>query len=149
MDINIILTAVITALSVAFITSGTFVLMYIFEKRRITGAIRAYFEAPNEETPSHFGETIDGISRLFAARLVAQIKTTVMGMNSVDSKNAKREAVNEAIEGSPSLAGLAQILPKRWVKPEILALAASLLNKKPKGDNGEEGDKEQRQLFRL
>ena len=137
MEINIILTAVLTALSVALITSGTFVLIYIMEKRRITRAFRAFFESPDEETPSQFAELIDAIGATIARRMVAQIKTTVMGMNSVDSKNASREAI-EGIKGaSPSLAGLASLLPKKWVKsPEIMGVLAGFLGKIGKPGNG-------------
>ena len=137
MEFNIILTAVLTALSVALITSGTFVLIYIMEKRRITRAFRAFFESPDEETPSQFAELTDAIGATIARRMVSQIKTTVMGMNSVDSKNASREAIEGIKEASPSLAGLASLLPKKWVKnPEIMGVLAGVLGKIGNKGNG-------------
>ena len=74
---------------------------------------------------------------MFAARLISQLKTTVMGMNSVDSKNAKRAAAAEMAESNPALAGLYSILPKRLKNsPELISLAASLLGHKGNQGNG-------------
>lgn len=119
-------------------------------KKRITGLIRSYFTAPDAETPSPFAELVNTIAGVFAVKIVGSIKATVMGMNSVDSRNEKREQKEAIMQANPSLAGLASLLPKSWVKnPEILASIASVFGSRGKQGNGSEDQETTQSIFKL
>jgi len=137
MDFNTFLTVFLSVLAAGSVIFFAFSLSFYLQKRYIQNVIRSFIESPDDETPSKFAETIDAVGRVIASRMVQQIKTTVMGMNSVDSKNASREAIEGIKEASPSLAGLASLLPKKWVKnPEIMGVLAGVLGKIGKPGNG-------------
>lgn len=124
-------TALFFAFSVAF----------FLQKRALLRSLRAYFESPDGEKPSQFGEMLDLASMMFANRMIHQFKSSLGGMNSVEAKKEKTEAIQGILGQSPNLAALAQFLPKKYAKsPEILSALLSLLNKKPAGDNGKGTD---------
>ena len=105
-----------------------------FQKRQLKALFKAFFEAPDKETPSQFAVTVDACSRVLATRLINQAVATFRGMNGIDNKIAKREAVQEAISSSTVLEGLAGVLPKRWMNnPAVLALASQLFRGKGNG----------------
>lgn len=151
MEFNTFLTVFLAVLLAGSVVFFAFSLAIYHQKRTIMRQFRAFFEAPDEETPSQFAETIDVIGRVIASRLVSQIKSTVMGMNSVDSKNDKREQIAGMTDAMPTLAGLAQLLPKKWARsPEIMATLMSVLgNFKAKGTGNGSSEPSNQTAFKL
>jgi len=144
-----VFSAVLAAGAVLFFA---FSLGFSLLKRRIMRAFIAYFTSPDQETPSQFAVLIDTIAQAIAARLVQQVKSVVMGMNSADAKAEKRGQLELIKQNNPSLAGLASILPKSWVRnPEVLQSIVSvlgpLIGPRTPPDNGQ--DQEARKMFNL
>ena len=137
-----VLTMVLTAiLAVSLVTCGL-LLVFIVAKRRIMRSVRRFLLSPDENTPSQLAVMVDQVAFVFAQRIVTQVKTTLMGMNSVDSKNEKKEAVAEALKGSPGLAAALNFIPgaRRLMKnPELLSLLVSGLAKAGKGSGNGSG----------
>lgn len=105
--------------------------VYRYEKSRILANITHYFNSPDSKTPSAFAQTVDAVAFVFSQRLVSEAKTVVMGMNSVDSKNAVKAAKAEIISGNPKLGSILSVVPGlgRILKsPAGLALAAQILS---------------------
>lgn len=128
-------------------------LFYYLVRRQVRRTIQSFFVAPSAEKPSEFAKICDAVSQVFAARLLLQLKTTVMGMNSVEAKRVKGEQL-ELIKSQapPLLQGLASVLPAKWAKdPNIMAVAASILGGMGgKGGNGHATEPEVTEnLFKL
>jgi len=131
-----ILTALATILVLLSVAIVGCVLMY----RRLKASILSFVSQPDEKTPSPLATFIDTCAFVFSQRLVLQLKSTVMGMNSVDSKIEQREAVATALEGNPSLAAALQFIPgaRRLMKnPQLLTLLTGALAKVGKGAGGD------------
>jgi hypothetical protein len=148
-EFNYILIGISGGLAFGIVVIGVSLLYISLVKRRISRKINDFISAPDNETPSPLASLFDSMAYVVAARLVHQIKTTIGGMNSVDAKNARREAVQEAMQANPTLAGLAQFLPKRWLKPEILQAGAALLSKVGNRGNGQDSNPVKQGTFNL
>ena len=138
MTLTIVLTGVLTA---GLVLAGLFYIIFTF-KRRLADLITRYLTQPDEKTPSQVAIFVDQMSMIAAQRIVTQVKTTFMGMSSVDYKNSNKEALAAVTGGNPALATLLQLIPgvgRRLAKnPELLSLAGGLLNKSA-GNNHKEG----------
>jgi len=116
------------------------------QKSDIFMSLSSYFTRKEKETPSDFELQAEAIAQLFASRTANSIKTTVMGMNSVQSKNNAKldQALSSDLIGiqNPLLGFLSQLPQTRSLlkkQPGILDFAMSVMNKnKIPGDNGKE-----------
>jgi hypothetical protein len=134
-----VLTGLIAGTVTAAIMLGGFLLIYMVLKRRIIRGVTAFISQPDEKTPSPLANFVDQGAAVFAARLVLQTKTTLMGMASVDSKNETREAAAAALKGAPGLAALLNFIPggKRLLRrPDLLSIGVQLLGTIGKQGNG-------------
>jgi len=129
--VNIVLTAVLTAVMVGIISLAVVFFMirlYRQEKIRFLQSIRAYFESPGPERPSEFSQVTAAISQQFAASIVSSLKGSFMGMQSVDSRNVQRlenDLANDMLQmNHPLVATLLDQFPavkRRIMKnPELL-----------------------------
>jgi len=82
-------------------------------ENRLSDTMRAFFEAPNADTPSPLAVLVDQFALLFAARLSQQIKAMLSGVESGESKGQQMALINEATSSNPLLAILSSMLPKR------------------------------------
>lgn len=128
-----ILTAILTGLITAALILGGLILILLAVKRRALKVITSFVSQPDEKTPSPLAQAFDQAAAIASARLVLQAKTTFMGLASVDSKNAGKEAMAAAGLANPGMAALLQFIPgvgRRLAKnPELLSFASGLLSK--------------------
>ncbi len=143
------LTAIITGIIVFL---GNLLLLFYIKRKlgnketMLFEALSVYFHKPNPETPSQFELQLEVIAQMYASRTANSIKTTVMGMNSVQSKNAAKldSAITEDLLGQVNpllgfLSGLPQARALIKSNPNILNMAMSMMSKqKGPGDNGQE-----------
>ena len=137
------LTAALTGLAVFL--SG-FILLFIVrsvyerEKRAFLFMLRAYFESQEPGEKSQFAAFIDILSETFAQKMVMTLKTTFMGMQSVDRRNEQRletDLVKDmASQENPLIGALLNQFPavaRRIAKnPELMGLAMNMLANKGK-----------------
>ena len=111
-------------------------------KRRVIAAIRPYFEAPDDKTPSQFALLTNAISQQLASAIVASAKGSLLGMQGVDAKNLAHIEADMMKDGlaaqSPMLGMLMEQFPsfgRRLMKnPNLLPLLQGVLSKiKPAG----------------
>lgn len=100
----------------------------------ITAMVRAFVEAPDENTPSPLGILLDQGATLLASRLMQQLKAMLAGVESGLSKAESAQMLGEVAEGSPLLAILSNILPKKiraaLVKnPQMIGALSKLSNR--------------------
>lgn len=79
----------------------------------LSEAAHTFLTSPNAETPSPLAVMTDQVALLLAARLVQQLKAMMAGVESGESKAEHDNMIAQATAGSPWLALLAGILPKR------------------------------------
>jgi len=121
------------------VTSALMIAIFLV-RRSIINTTRAYFEPKTPGTPSEFGQALDNISQMFAARIMASLKATFMGVNSglARGEKALEEAAQTdlASQASP-LAGMAMRMPTvaRLIRrnPGLLDLAMPFLSKMAAG----------------
>lgn len=98
--------------------SGLFLLWTVRTEARLVSkamdALRALIEPPAEGQPSPLGVYTDQLALIFAARVVQQLKTAAAGVASGVSKEAEADALGMVAGGSPWVALLAGLLPKRF-----------------------------------
>jgi hypothetical protein len=142
------LTAVATGLIVLTGIVGLSILGYMTVRRAIMRGIagaraefgsylRAYFEAPDENTPSEFAKLVDAMSVTASRRVVNELKTTFMGMQSGDNRLEKAmeaDVIKDmAISQSPLLESLLSMFPtlgRRLSKnPAAMQFLPGLLSK--------------------
>jgi len=151
-----VLTVVLTGIAIIL---GNVALAFIAwrqlnrEKRAALDLIRAYFEAPDAETPSEFAKMIDAAALVLAQRLVSSLKGTFMGVQS----GARRgeDALqgdflgDVATQANPTLGALLNSFPavKRRLgkNPELIPAAMQLIGKlfpggSAQGGNGSKSD---------
>lgn len=144
-----ILTALLTGISVLLAAlAALFIALHLFkrEKQRILATIKLYFESPDNNTPSQFALLTDAIAHQIASAIVASAKGTLMGMQSVDSKNARKLEsdlmLDMATAQSPIIGMLLKQFPtvaKRIQKnPEMLPYVQQLMSKISSGSGGSE-----------
>lgn len=148
------LTAIIGG-SVVFL--GNILLLFFFyraynrQKQALLTTLRAYFEAPNAETPSQFAMLTDAIATQAGEKLSYCLKSTFMGAQAGEAKNVKRlegDILQDAMaQNSPVLAAIAQSFPavseRLKGNPALLPLIMKMipgLGVKPEGDNHEQSD---------
>jgi hypothetical protein len=126
-----ILTALATGLITATLIIGGLILILLYAKRRIVVIIKEFATPPDDKTPSPFAQVVDAVAFTASQRLVMQLKTSLMGMNSVDSRNARREGVNEAVSSSPVLKTILTFLPgvSKRLNPDTASAIVSLLSR--------------------
>lgn len=83
-------------------------------KAELAEALRAILEPSAEGQPSALAIYSDQVATLFAARIVQQLKTAAGGVASGVSKEAEAGALGQLAGGSPWLALLSGLLPKRF-----------------------------------
>lgn len=129
-----VLLAGLTVLAIAF-----FILRR--EKQRLMRTIKLYFEPAGPEQLSQFAQITEAISRQFASAAVASVKGTIMGMNSVDSKNQKKleadftmDLVNQQMPLLGAFMAQFPSVAKRIQKnPELLPLVQQFASKLSNG----------------
>src|SRR4030043_1395 len=132
-----ILTGVIAAIVTAFLLLGGLFATYCVVKRRILKAAREFLTQPDEKTPSQLAILFDNMAFILSQRLVLQLKTTFMGMTSVDVKNDQRAAEAEVIAANPAIGVLLSLIPgaRRILKnPALMSLAAGAFSKLSTGN---------------
>lgn len=133
-----ILTALLTGIITATLILGGLILFFMSQKRKVQAVIKAFVTQPDEKTPSPLAKMVDDSAALLSAHLVMQVKTTLMGLASVDSKNAVKAGTEAILEANPALGMLLHFIPgaKRLVKnPAMLSLFSGALTKMS-GKNG-------------
>jgi hypothetical protein len=111
--------------------------LYGTEKQKLLLVLRAYFEPRGDNEPSEFASLVDGITEKFAQRLLLGFKGSVMGMQSVDSKNVARleadVAQDTVTQQNPALGMFLQQYPSvanRLSKnPQLLPLIQGLMSR--------------------
>ena len=127
-DFNLLLTTFLGVLAAGAMLFFAVSFAFYLQKRYILKQLHQFFDAPGEDEPSKFAIVVDYVGRVLAARIITQVKTTIGGMNSVDSKNAQREAVSEVVQSNPGLQAILPFLPKRMQKnADLLGMAAQVL----------------------
>lgn len=149
MDFNYLISVLGVAIFVGAAAFFAISLAFSVQKRRIMRALRSYFEAPDQESPSQFGLLVEVIAQLFAQKLVSNLKNVIGGMNSADAKNAERAELSAIKQANPVLGNLDNLLPKRWKKnADLIKLAAAFLGN-PGDNNKGQSPPLQSNLFRL
>jgi hypothetical protein len=135
-----VITAILTAAAV--LVSNLIILLiiktYIYGMQtRIIALAKSYFETTDPAEPSQFAKFCDILADIFAKHITQNIKSSFMGMQSVDSKNEKRLQADLfqdiASAQSPILGAIMQSFPsvgKRLAKnPELLPMVQNLMAK--------------------
>lgn len=87
-------------------------LLFIIVRRKLRAFMSDFLTPPDEKTPSKLAILANQFCVLAAQHLVSQVKTTLMGMASVD---ARQEAKAQEA-GNPITGVLASFLPKKFAK---------------------------------
>lgn len=119
-------------------------LRYQREKQAFLEALKLYFEAPNAETPSQFALLTEVVSERFSQKMVASLKSSFMGMQSVDAKNVGRlesDLLQDvASQQNPALGAILGAYPavaRRLAKnPSLLPLVQNIMAKVGAGGTG-------------
>lgn len=135
---------IVTALGIASLWS----VFYLFvrcvrgiedrTREDLAAAVRGILVPAAEGQPSALAVYSDQVATLFAARIVQQLKTAAGGVASGVSKEAESAAIAQVAGGSPWMALLAGLLPKKF-RSQILAapqFAGQL--RLPDGGNGQQ-----------
>ena len=104
--------------------------------------MRAFLQAPDENTPSPLACLIDQGATLLASRLMQQVKAMLAGVESGLSKQEQSELLSNASQGSPLVGMIAGMLPKRirsgLIKnPQMIGALSSLLDRRNGGSTGD------------
>src|SRR4030042_1813242 len=109
-------------------------------KAELAEALRAILEPQGEGQPSLLAVYSDQVATLFASRIVQQLKTAAGGIASGVSKEAEDSALGQMAGGSPWLALLSGLLPKRFRNqilrsPQFTGQLSLLARGQPSGGN--------------
>lgn len=134
-------TVLLVLLTGATLTLGGILLLALLIVRRkvreVENAFRAFVSAPDSQTPSPLAQSVDAAAQLAGRAVIAQFKTTLMGMNSGAVRAEQAAGRQAALDKFPWLGILNQMSPaltKTLARnPQLLNLAGSLL---AKGGNG-------------
>lgn len=107
-------------------------------REEVENLVRAFIQAPDENTPSPLACMIDQGATLLASRLMQQIKAMLAGVESGLSKQEQTELLSNASQGSPLVGMIAGMLPKRirsgLIKnPQMIGALSSLLDRRNGG----------------
>jgi hypothetical protein len=105
-------------------------------KKALIASVKAYFEAPDEQTPSEFAGVVNAVADVFVTKAMASIKGSLMQQASVNSRNMKtleeaaiidvasqNDFIGTALETFPNLK---KIVSKN---PNLLNLAIPFISK--------------------
>lgn len=130
-------------------------LLFARKVRVIYEDFQNFVRAPDEKTPSELAKLCIALSDLAAQSLMAQVKTTLMGLQSgvVRSENAAENELAESLIGKANpLAGLLmQLIPKAWKRkivkhPELVDAVTSRFGNRTPVESGSNGHHEQVQF---
>ena len=112
-------------------------ILYAVIKRRFQRFLVDILTPPDAEHPSKLAETVNLAAIVFAKHLVQNLKATLMGMSSVDSRAESKETLS----GNPVLSMLAGVLPKKLVNtivknPALVDLVMGYFSKGKIENNG-------------
>lgn len=107
-------------------------------KTQLAEALRAIIEPAGEGQPSALAVYSDQVATLFAARIVQQLKTAAGGVASGVSKEAEAGALGQLAGGSPWMALLAGLLPKRFRTQLLSAPQFASQLRLPEPTNGQQ-----------
>jgi hypothetical protein len=107
-------------------------------KAEMAAALRALLEPAGDGQPSPLAVYSDQVATLFAARIVQQLKAMAGGVASGVEKQAEAGAIGQLAGGSPWLALLAGLLPKRFRNQLMAAPQFAGQLKLPEGGNGQQ-----------
>lgn len=126
------LTATLAMLTLA----GVFVVVALRARRKvreIEGIVRDFVSAPDSSTPSALAQTVDAAAQLAARVVIAQAKTTLMGMQSGAARSEAAAQRRAATEAFPWLGVLQKLSPQLsgtlMRNPQLLNLAGNLVAK--------------------
>jgi len=136
---NTLLLAVLLVLCAGILSLGAILLATLLYARRRVRAfestIRTFISAPDAQTPSPLAQTVDAVAQLVGRAIIAQAKTTFMGIESGAVRSAQAAVKNQALAQFPWLSVLDKLSPglsKTLVRnPQLLNLAANLINRSP------------------
>ncbi len=119
-------TLAVNLLTFAVITGG-FVAGFFFI-RRISREIEEFLSSPGPDSPSPFDVQMDILAQRIAAHVATQVKVTLMGMLSGQSRQDSAAEDIAFAANNPMLSGIVGMLPKKMQKtirsnPEIAKLA--------------------------
>jgi hypothetical protein len=126
----------------------------IFKVKAVSSQVKAFITPVSADIPSEFAKLTDTISSVFARSITAQIKTTLMGIQSGQVRNQKAlegDIAEGIAESTPIGAALTSIPAVRKAlrhNPGLIDIAMNFLNGPGKGSNlsGNNGSKEQVQF---
>jgi 6-phosphogluconate dehydrogenase len=148
---NIILTALLLFLS--SLASGLILLSIVNrflkqQKQAAIEAVRLYFEPQSPDEQSQFAAFIEIAAGILSSKMIASLKATFMGMQSVDKRNEQRlqtDMFSDMIgAANPLIGSVLDMFPavkKRLMKnPELAELAISKIAEMAakRGGNGAE-----------
>jgi len=105
---NLLLTAVLLIL-LLFLGLAFALLVYFQRLRR---RFVAFVTAPDEKTPSEFAEIVGTIGHTLGHAAAVEIKTTIMGKISGESRLGEAIAKQVVQSSQPGLAGLVEAIPR-------------------------------------
>jgi len=106
-------------------------------KKSVLTSVQAYFNPPDDKTPSEFAGTVNAIADVFITKAMASVKGTLMQQASVAARNSNKieEAITTDIVGqaSPLLGMAMELMPnlRKTVtkKPDLLNYAIPFISK--------------------
>jgi len=127
------------------------ILLAIFKLRAIKDQVKAFITPVSPDSPSEFAKLTDSISIVFSRAMAAQVKTTLMGIQSgqVRAQKAVEGDIAEGIaESTPIGAALTSIPAVRKAlrrNPGLIDIAMRVLSGgiPGQGKTGDNGSKEQ------
>jgi len=131
--LNILLTAILLA------NVTILVMFFVFlrqmqkakaEVNEVYDEFKTFISQADPDTPSPLAQTVSSISDMIARSLVAQVKTTFMGIESGVSRAENSIQQNAFAQANPLIAGLVNMFPKTVKRtlikhPELIDMALS------------------------
>jgi len=129
-------TLLIAAVLLAGVVAGVFLALYLawrIVSRRIQAAAIKFLAPPAPGEASEFAKVVDMIAGILGAQVAAHLKAVFLGLQSVESKNERRQAAAGLMAGNSLLAALAASFPalgkKMLNNPALASLASLAINK--------------------
>ena len=128
-----ILTAIITVFGVFLAVFAAFLAAYLIVLHRIKSILHDITTPKTTGGASPFAEFVSVCSSVFASEIVANLKSTFMGVQSVESKNSRKIESELLIGSNPLLNVILQAFPAvaRRIKnnPSLAGLAVDIASK--------------------
>ena len=129
-----ILTSIISGFVAAFVLFFLLLGVFYVAKRKFSTFLQSFVTASSPGLPSPLAIVIQQVAGVFATEISKSIKGTLMGIQSVESRNETAEQSAQLATQSPLLGAVLAAFPgvgKRLAKnPALATLALSMLNKK-------------------